>query len=48
MNKYSHFIMGVLSQVEIEDVAFNLLITYLSVVKTTNKNNFSLPMTDDL
>ncbi len=40
--------MGVLSQVEIEDVAFNLLITYLSVVKTTNKNNFSLPMTDDL
>jgi hypothetical protein len=29
-------------------VAFNLLITYLSVVKTTNKNNFSLPMTDDL
>ncbi len=40
--------MGVLSQVENEHVPFNLLITYLGVVKTTNKNNFSLPMTDDL
>jgi hypothetical protein len=29
-------------------VPFNLLIIYLGVVKTTNKNNFSLPMTDDL
>jgi hypothetical protein len=48
MNKYPHFIMGVLFQVENEDVPFNLLITYLGVVKTTNKNDFSLPMTDDI
>jgi hypothetical protein len=39
--------MGVLFQVENEDVPFNLLITYVVVVKTTNKNNFSLPMIDD-
>lgn len=35
--------MGVLSQVENEDVPFNLLITYLGVVKTANKNNFPFP-----